>query len=157
MIHRLYKGLYIYTVGFFHLISLCTLNSSNKNNTIISIWKVFSIILDHVCQTDNRNIIGTMQREYQNTLNLISTDYNQKLTEKDLEIKNAVSKASKYMKDYEDSRKEIEEINTNIKSWKEQVDNLCKQNEDEKVLRIQIEQKMSTLLSNHLSLKENVD
>ena len=98
-----------------------------------------------------------MQREYQNTLNLISTDYNQKLTEKDLEIKNAVSKASKYMKDYEDSRKEIEEINTNIKSWKEQVDNLCKQNEDEKVLRIQIEQKMSTLLSNHLSLKENVD
>ena len=57
MVERIYRALFVYSVGFYELIKKC-LEHTSKNVTIITaIWKVFSILLEYCCHTDYNMLI----------------------------------------------------------------------------------------------------
>lgn len=47
MVNRVYRGLFVYSVGFFELLSKCTSHSKAKTSLVATIWRVFSILLEY--------------------------------------------------------------------------------------------------------------
>ena len=49
---RVYKALFVYSVGFYELIRKCLQHTEKKYTIVTSIWKVYSILLKYCCRTD---------------------------------------------------------------------------------------------------------
>lgn len=77
MIERIYHGLYVHSMGFFHLINEATRHlAQGKDITKVNIWRAFQRIQDKICKTEFEGLISTM-----------ITDHMQEI--KDLEEKHA--------------------------------------------------------------------
>lgn len=64
LVDRLYRALFVYSVGFYELINKCLEHTANRKYTIIvSIWKVFAILLEYCCRTDYRTMIQKIVQE----------------------------------------------------------------------------------------------
>jgi hypothetical protein len=55
--NRIYRALFVYSVGFYELIKKCLAHTGKKYTIITAIWKVFSILLEYCCRTDYRMLI----------------------------------------------------------------------------------------------------
>jgi len=64
-INRLYRALYVYSLGFHELVKEPLERSTNRHKTMDSIWKVYSILLQFVCKTEYSMIITKLTRAYQ--------------------------------------------------------------------------------------------
>ena len=58
VVDRIYKCLFVYSVGFYELIKTILNHSEKKYSTITNIWKVFSVLLEYCCQSDYRMLIS---------------------------------------------------------------------------------------------------
>ena len=56
-VNRIYRGLFVYSVGFYELLNKCLEHTNKKYTVITAIWKVFSILLEYCCRTDYRMLI----------------------------------------------------------------------------------------------------
>ena len=56
-VDRVYRSLYVYSVGFYELIRNLLKHTEKKYTMITSIWKVFAILLEYCCRTDYRMLI----------------------------------------------------------------------------------------------------
>ena len=65
VIDRIYKSLFVYSVGFYELIKSILEHTGKKYTIITAIWKVFSILLEYCCRTDYRQLISEISREYE--------------------------------------------------------------------------------------------
>lgn len=46
---RIYRGLFVYSVGFYELLKKAMTHSERKFTLITAIWKVYSILLEYCC------------------------------------------------------------------------------------------------------------
>ena len=80
-IDRIYRALFVYSVGFYELIKKC-LEHTSKNVTIITaIWKVFSILLEYCCHTDYNMLITKIQNEFDDEKQKLEDRYKKKFQE----------------------------------------------------------------------------
>lgn len=47
MVDRVFRALFVYSIGFFELMNKCLAHTKNKYKTITSIWKVYAILLEY--------------------------------------------------------------------------------------------------------------
>ena len=52
LVDRVYRALFVYSVGFYELIRKCLKHIDKKFTIITNIWKVFAILLEYCCRTD---------------------------------------------------------------------------------------------------------
>ena len=57
-VDRVYRALFVYSVGFYELIHKIFDHAEGKYSLITSVWKVFSILLEYCCRTDYRMLIS---------------------------------------------------------------------------------------------------
>ena len=57
-VNRVYRCLFVYSVGFYELIKKLVSHCSRKFSIITSIWRVFSVLLEYCCQADYRMLIS---------------------------------------------------------------------------------------------------
>ena len=62
-IDRLYKGLFVHSVGFFEFVNTLTKNVKSKYATITNIWKAFTVLLEYACKVDYRLIVTQIAEE----------------------------------------------------------------------------------------------
>ena len=75
MIDRIYRALFVYSVGFYELIKKCLQHTKNKYTIIISMWKVFSILLEYCCRTDYRMLISQISNEFEEKIQSLESKY----------------------------------------------------------------------------------
>ena len=63
MVDRIYRALFVYSVGFYELVEKCLEHTNNKYTIIVAIWKVFAILLEYCCRTDYRTMISKIVQE----------------------------------------------------------------------------------------------
>lgn len=80
-IDRIYRSLFVYSVGFYELIKNCLQHTKKKYSMITSIWKVFAILLEYCCRTDYRMLISEISKEHKTALEELDLSYQQKATE----------------------------------------------------------------------------
>ncbi len=63
LIDRVYRALFVYSVGFYELIKKCLQHTEKKYTLITNVWKVFAILLEYCCRTDYRMLISEISKE----------------------------------------------------------------------------------------------
>lgn len=81
LVDRIYRALFVYSVGFYELIKECLHQSEKKYSTITNIWKVFAILLEYCCRTDYRMLISEISKEHKKELDDLDRGYQKKAEE----------------------------------------------------------------------------
>lgn len=107
MVDRVYRALFVYSVGFFELLRKI-LEHTDKNFTIITaIWKVFSILLEYCCRTDYRMLIQEITKQHKLEFDKLDAAYQEKF--RDQAINESLLKVNqeKMTKELEDKNREL--------------------------------------------------
>lgn len=81
LVDRVYRALFVYSVGFYELIKKCLQHTEKKYTLITNVWKVFAILLEYCCRTDYRMLISEISKEQKSELERLDKDYQQKFQE----------------------------------------------------------------------------
>jgi hypothetical protein len=59
-IDRIYRALFVYSLGFYEMLNSSLANSPKKNSFQSSLWKVFSILLEYCCKTNYQMLVSNI-------------------------------------------------------------------------------------------------
>ena len=51
-VDRIYRGLFVYSIGFYEMLQRTLHHADNKYLILSSLWKVFSILLEYCCKSN---------------------------------------------------------------------------------------------------------
>lgn len=74
-VNRIYRSLFVYSVGFYDLVVRCMEQSKHNHTIVSSIWKVFAILIEYCCKSDYRMLISALAVEHKKELDRINTDF----------------------------------------------------------------------------------
>ena len=75
MVDRIYRALFVYSVGFYELVKKCLEHTEKKYTIVTAIWKVFSILLEYCCRTDYRMLISEVSNDFEEKLKNLENKY----------------------------------------------------------------------------------
>lgn len=75
MVDRIFRALFVYSVGFYELIKKCIQHTEKKYSIITNIWKVFSILLEYCCKTDYRMLIAEISKAHKDELEKLEEQF----------------------------------------------------------------------------------
>jgi hypothetical protein len=81
VVDRVYRALFVYSVGFYELIKKQLAHADKKYTLITNIWKVFAILLEYCCRTEYRMLISEISKEHKAELDKIDEEYQAKFQE----------------------------------------------------------------------------
>lgn len=74
-IDRIYRALFVYSLGFYEMVTKALVQSPSKNSFQSAIWKVFAILLEYCCKTNYQMLVGKMQAEHRQQLEIQEKEY----------------------------------------------------------------------------------
>jgi len=75
MVDRIYRALFVYSVGFYELVKKCLEHTEKKYTIVTAIWKVFSILLEYCCRTDYRMLISEVSNDFEEKIKNLENKY----------------------------------------------------------------------------------
>lgn len=81
LVDRVYRALFVYSVGFYELVKKCLQHTEKRYTLITNVWKVFAILLEYCCRTDYRMLISEISKEHKSELDKLDRDYQAKFQE----------------------------------------------------------------------------
>lgn len=75
IVDRIYRALFVYSVGFYELIKKCLEHTDKKYTIITALWKVFAILLEYCCRTDYRMLIQEISQEHKKEVAVMEEKY----------------------------------------------------------------------------------
>lgn len=131
-IDRIYRSMFVYSVGWFELLKKCLEHTENKYNVITNMWKVFSILLEYCCRSDYRIMISQINQNHKEFIDGLEDKYHRKFEEQannEKTLKQNTETLQKYCETLERERvnertmrlKIEEEYNQNAKNHEEEV------------------------------------
>jgi hypothetical protein len=79
LIDRVYRCLFVYSVGFYEMISKVIQHSEQKYTLITRIWKVFAVVLEYCCLTDYKMMITQITNEHDGRLAAVQKEFDLKI------------------------------------------------------------------------------
>ena len=67
-IDRIYRGLFVYSIGFYEMLNKALSHAKNRYTLLSSIWKVYSILLEYCCKSNYQMLIAKISTEHQETM-----------------------------------------------------------------------------------------
>lgn len=64
-IDRIFRGLFVYSIGFYEMLHKCLNHAKNKYTLLSAIWKVYSILLEYCCKSNYQMLIAKIGTEHQ--------------------------------------------------------------------------------------------
>ncbi|OMJ77366.1 hypothetical protein SteCoe_23064 [Stentor coeruleus] len=156
-IDRLYRSLFIYSIGFYQQIQKILEHSNKKYNIITGIWKVYAILLEYCCQLDYQMIIKTLDIEKKGEIERIELDYQN-------QIINLESREKELKDNIDFSKFQLQEIQktlrTEVIKREEAEDELSRRgtgHEEEVELRLRFECKLNQMYARLRDLEINAN
>lgn len=78
-IERIYRAMFVYSVGFYEMISKCVQHAKNKYCILSSFWKVFQILLEYCCQSQYKMMIAEITEEHKNQMDAQEDKFEQEI------------------------------------------------------------------------------
>ena len=146
-INRVYRGLFVYSVGFFELLKKCAAHTQNKGTLVSTIWRVYAILIEYCCKTDYNMVISEVSRDFQTKIAVL---------EKQIEVakasysekEKAMMEEREFLKtEYDSMNKKTEQYIKHISKLNEYITDLRDRNDEEIKIRKQFEAKLNELHS----------
>ena len=64
-IDRIFRGLFVYSIGFYEMLHKSLNHATNKYSLLSAIWKVYSVLLEYCCSTNYNMLIAKLGAEHQ--------------------------------------------------------------------------------------------
>ena len=142
-VDRIYRCLFVYSVGFYEMIKKMIQHSNEKYSLITRIWKVFAVILEYCCTTDYKMMITKINSEHDEHVEQLKKDFDKKCQEFIDNEKNLKKNISMLQK----NNQEIERERTNERNLRlrleEEFNQNTKNHEEEVQLRLKFESKLN--------------
>ena len=74
-IDRIYRCLFVYSVGFYEMVSKVIEHSGQKYQIITRLWKVFAVLLEYCCQNDYQMIITKISTEHDEVIEKLKAGF----------------------------------------------------------------------------------
>lgn len=152
-VDRVYRGLFVYSIGFYEMLQRCLEHASNKYILLSSMWRVFAILLEYCCKSNYQMLISKLNEEHQEMLQSVERDFNehiQKLTESERHLKDALDDLQKRKDELEKARDEEE---FQRRKLQEEFSKKVETHEEEVQLRLKFEQKLNNMHALHRDLQ----
>ncbi len=78
-IERIYRSLFVYSIGFYEMILNCTQHATNKYSILSSLWKVFQILLEYCCKSNYQMMVAKISTEHKVELDRMEDEYTKEL------------------------------------------------------------------------------
>ena len=78
-VDRIYRSLFVYSIGFFQLIRKILEHTRQKYTIVTGLWKVYAILLEYCCQFDYEMIITTLNLEKREELDHMEKDFKEQI------------------------------------------------------------------------------
>ena len=75
MIDRIYRGLFVYSIGFYEMLNKALASAKNRYTLLSAIWKVYSILLEYCCKSDYQMLLMNINVEHQEQLEKLEAKY----------------------------------------------------------------------------------
>ena len=67
-IDRIYRSLFVYSVGFYEMLNKSLQHAKNKYTLLSSVWMVYSILLEYCCQSNYKMMIAQVRGQHDQEL-----------------------------------------------------------------------------------------
>lgn len=74
-VNRIYRSLFVYSVGFYDLIVKCMEHSNQNHKVIANIWKVFAILVEYCCKSDYTMMISSLAQQHKIELDKLNATF----------------------------------------------------------------------------------
>jgi len=101
-ISRLYRCLFVYSIGFNEVLKTMLNHSKDKVELTSSIWKVFSVLLEYCCKVEYKAIINQQMEKHGQDILKINQQHDEEMKEFKEEInelKESLANLQKYTND----------------------------------------------------------
>ena len=78
-VDRIYRSLFVHSIGFFQLIRKILEHTRQKYTIVTGLWKVYAILLEYCCQFDYEMIITTLNLEKREELDHMEKDFKEQI------------------------------------------------------------------------------
>mmetsp|Transcript_27503 Transcript_27503/g.49537 ORF Transcript_27503/g.49537 Transcript_27503/m.49537 type:complete len:1044 (-) Transcript_27503:1687-4818(-) len=78
-VDRIFRALFVYSIGFYQLINKAMEHCAKKNVLVAGIWKVYSILLEYCCYKDYQMVVKTLMLEREQEVARVEEEYRQQL------------------------------------------------------------------------------
>ena len=78
-VDRIYRSLFVYSVGFFELLKKILATTQKNYEIITTIWKVYQVLLEYCCKTDYRILIAEITDKHHREMDEIQTMFKAKI------------------------------------------------------------------------------
>lgn len=152
-IDRLYKALFVYSLGFYQLINKTMEHVAGKYTYVAGVWKVYSILLEYCCKVDYDMAIATVQEEKRTALDQMEAHY--KAQVRDLQVK--CDKALSDLENYSArvgllERERLQEQHRRLE-LEEEISHRGLGHEEEVELRIRFEGKLNQMFAHQRDME----
>jgi hypothetical protein len=96
-IERLYRALFVYSIGFYEMILKCVAHAKNKYSILSSLWKVFQILLEYCCKSNYQMMVAKISTQHSEKLEQVEAEFNKKiddLSQKEKELRELLDSSS---------------------------------------------------------------
>ncbi|CAD8150430.1 unnamed protein product [Paramecium pentaurelia] len=150
-VSRLYRSMFVYTVGFYEMLHEILRNLQ----LTASIWKVFGILLEYVAKGDFQFTINQIQQETQQKIE----ELNETLTQRETKFKVIEKKTQEEILQLQNMLQDITDQNNVLKLQRENAELDFQQSntafEEEVALRIKFEYRINEITSIYRELAQN--
>ena len=80
-VDRVYRCLFVYSVGFYEMIYKVIEHSNHKYALITRIWKVFAVLLEYCCINDYQMMIQKINQQHEGQVEQLHKDFEAKCQE----------------------------------------------------------------------------
>ena len=152
-VDRIYRSLFVYSVGFFELLKKILATTSKNYQIITTIWKVFQVLLEYCCKTDYRILISEVTEQHHRKLAEIEKQFKEKIQQY-RSTEKILNQNLETLHDYNDmlEKDRAKEKQLRLKLEEEYMQN-TKNHEEEVKLRLKFEGKFNTMHDTHRELE----
>lgn len=152
-VDRIYRSLFVYSVGFFEMLKKILSTTERNYQIITSIWKVYQVLLEYCCKTDYRILIAELSDKHVQELETIEAEFKQKI-QTYIDTEKVLKQNMATMREYNDSleKERATEKQLRLKLEEEYMQN-TKNHEEEVKLRLKFEGKFNTMHDTHRELQ----
>ena len=152
-VDRIYRALFVYSLGFYEMLNKSLANSPQKNSFQTALWKVFSILLEYCCKTNYQMLVSKIQSEHREELDKQEEEFNECQERMFNNEKKLKGITDDLQKENDRLKKELDDRKGAYVKLTEDMAFLTKNHEEEVQLRLQFESKLNSLHALHRDVK----
>jgi hypothetical protein len=149
VVDRIYRALFVYSIGFYELMNKALAHTTGKYGVITSIWKVYAVLLEYCSASDYRMLISELSTQHMEEMQELEHKYQDNIHDLEDTKRIQTSNVDTLQKYCTKLERDLADEKSNRMKLEEEFDQNSKNHEEEVQLRLKFESKLNNMHAIH--------